>query len=417
MLFNQENAKSEENKDARNDNSVFEDVYASCLSRLEGLVEHYRASPLPHFETHADVALIQPLVDHLSAFERVIVLATGGSSLGGQTLCRLATDAAREIVFADNLDPQSFAQMVQATDWKRTGFLVISKSGETIETVVQFANLIKYLTHKSISVADCGAVITGDQESSIGLLARRYGLPVQPHVEALGGRFSVFSNVGLVPAALAGLNLEKITGAAERCVADFLSQKSTAIIERAALHVAHLRANRSQSVIMTYSDRLDKLGLWFRQLWGESLGKEGSGLTPVDARGPVDQHSQLQLYIDGPDDKLYTVIYLDQTGIGLTAGDIVDDTPSAWVAPFSIGDIVTAQANATIETLAKKKRPVMGICLTHCNVDKVAYLMMHFMIETILVADLLGVNAFDQPAVEGAKRLTRNYLMKMSESS
>jgi glucose-6-phosphate isomerase len=417
MLFSQENAKSEEHAEAQGEISSFQDNLASCRSRLDGLMTHYRDNLLPHFKTYNDAANIEPIVAHLSPYKRVIVLATGGSSLGGQALCALASNAARDLVFADNLDPQSYAQLILSSDWQDTGFLVISKSGGTSETVVQFASLINHLNEKSIDIAAHGAVITGEADSTIGLLAARYALPLAPHEEALGGRYAVMSNVGLVPAALAGLEITKITAAADRCAGEFLAGTHHALTERVALHVAHLRAGRGQSVIMTYSDRLAKLGMWFRQLWAESLGKEGMGLTPIHAVGPVDQHSQLQLFIDGPDDKVYTIIYLDQTGLGPSAGDVVADTPSAWLAPFTIGDIVTAQARATINSLAARQRPVMDICLPHCDEDTIGYVMMHFMIETILVADLLGVNAFDQPGVEDAKQLTQKYLTQSAESS
>ncbi len=417
MLFSQETAKSEEQVTEKSEISSFADSLASCLSRLEGLVPHYRDNPLPHFRTYSDAAQIEPIVAHLSPYERVIVLATGGSSLGGQTLCALATNAARDIIFADNLDPQSYAQLIQSSDWQNTGFLVISKSGETIETVVQFATLLNYFDEKSIAVAPHAAVITGQPESTIGLLAARYALPLLPHEEALGGRYAVMSNVGLVPAALAGLDIERITVGADRCAKEFLAGTHLAVRERAALQVAHLRAGRGQHVLMTYSDRLTKFGLWFRQLWAESLGKEGTGLTPINSLGPVDQHSQSQLFLDGPDDKVFTLIYLDQDDLGLSAGDVVADTPSAWLAPFTIGDIVTAQARAAIDSLAAHSRPVMDICLPHCDEDSIGYLTMHFMIETILVADLLGVNAFDQPAVEDAKLLTQKYLTQNAESS
>jgi glucose-6-phosphate isomerase len=416
MLFNQEKAKSEVRTEAQGEISSFEENLASCLSRLDGIVAHYRDNPLPHFKTYNHAAHIEPIEAHLSPYKRIIVLATGGSSLGGQTLTALAPNAARDLIFADNLDPQSYASLIQSSDWQDTGFLVISKSGDTIETVVQFAALLSYLAEKAIDIAAHGAVITGKADSTIGVLASRYNLLLLPHEEALGGRYAVMSNVGLVPAVLAGLDIAKITAAADRCAAAFLAGSHQDLQERAALHVAHLRAGRGQSVIMTYSDRLIKLGMWFRQLWGESLGKEGTGLTPVHAVGPVDQHSQSQLFVDGPDDKVYTIIYLDQNGLGLSAGDIVADTPSAWIAPFTIGDIVTAQARATIDSLAARQRPVMDICLPHCDEDTIGYVMMHFMIETILVADLLGINAFDQPGVEEAKQLTQKYLIEAESS-
>ncbi|HSR70834.1 MAG TPA: glucose-6-phosphate isomerase, partial [Kiloniellales bacterium] len=166
-----------------------------------------------------------------------------------------------------------------------------------------------------------------------------------------------------------------------------------------------------QSVLMTYEDRLACFGLWFRQLWAESLGKDGTGTTPIRATGTADHHSQLQLYLAGPRDKLFTLILPATEGAGpemdRTLSDAVGGAP---LGGRRLGDLLAAAARATAESLQNNGRPVRRIRVSRLDEAGLGALLMHFMLETVVAADLLGVNAFDQPAVEEGKRLARQYL-------
>jgi len=169
--------------------------------------------------------------------------------------------------------------------------------------------------------------------------------------------------------------------------------------------------NILSTVMMPYIDRLADFGLWFRQLWAESLGKQGKGTTPINALGTVDQHSQLQLYLDGPSDKMFTIIMLSCAGAGLSVDPrLADDEALAYLAGKSVGDLMDAEQRATAETLIRNKRPTRIIQLDRLDETVMGALMMHFMLETIIAAHLLGVDPFDQPAVEEGKILTRKYL-------
>jgi glucose-6-phosphate isomerase len=168
------------------------------------------------------------------------------------------------------------------------------------------------------------------------------------------------------------------------------------------------------SVLMPYVDRLAQLGMWYRQLWAESLGKGGRGTTPVRAMGTVDQHSQLQLYLDGPRDKMFTLIELEVAAAGRVVDkELADDPELAYLAGRTMGDLLDAEQRATAETLVRHGRPVRLFRLARLDEAALGALMMHFMIETIIAAHLLGVNPFDQPAVEEGKVLARRYLAEM----
>jgi glucose-6-phosphate isomerase len=165
---------------------------------------------------------------------------------------------------------------------------------------------------------------------------------------------------------------------------------------------------------MPYVDRLAPFGLWYRQLWAESLGKDGKGTTPIRAMGTVDQHSQLQLYLAGPADKLVTLIMLDSAGQGQAVPpDLAGDRELAYLSGKRMGDLLEAEQRATAATLVRQGRPTRAFRLATLDEKSLGALLMHFMLETIIAADLLGVNAFDQPAVEEGKILARQYLGEM----
>jgi glucose-6-phosphate isomerase len=168
--------------------------------------------------------------------------------------------------------------------------------------------------------------------------------------------------------------------------------------------------------MMPYLDRLERFAMWYRQLWAESLGKQGKGTTPVRALGPVDQHSQVQLYLDGPKDKLFTFIFGPTQGAGaritpaLTAGD----AELAYLEGRTVGDLAAAEGKATATALSQSERPVRILRLPQLDAETLGALLMHFMLETIIAAHLMEVDPFDQPAVEQGKILTRQYLKDMA---
>jgi glucose-6-phosphate isomerase len=240
------------------------------------------------------------------------------------------------------------------------------------------------------------------------------GIAMLEHDTGVGGRFSVLTNVGLLPAAVMGVDIGAIRNGAREALAPILGNEEPSRVPSAvgaALNVALATAGKPISVVMAYADRLERFTRWYVQLWAESLGKDGKGTTPVGALGPVDQHSQLQLFIAGPRDKLFTVITVDCAGTGprldaalaKTAGEVD-------FAGRTIGDLVAAQGRATADTLAKNGCPVRTISIARLNERAMGALLMHFMLETIVAAHLLGVDAFDQPAVEEGKVLAKKYL-------
>jgi glucose-6-phosphate isomerase len=234
------------------------------------------------------------------------------------------------------------------------------------------------------------------------------------HPTGVGGRYSVLTVVGILPAILMGLDVAQLRAGAATVLSQALSGDATDIpaAAGAALHQALAADGRlSQTVLWAYADRLHTFGSWWRQLWAESLGKNGKGSTPVSALGPVDQHSQLQLFRDGPPNSLFTILSTNTEGQGPVAPrERADALGLSYLAGRAMGDLVSAEARATAETLARNGRPVRQINLPKVSEATVGALMMHFMLETILMGRLMGVDPFDQPGVEEGKVLARQYL-------
>ncbi len=413
-------------------------AYAATLAETEAALEALRAqraeASLPLLalpDRRDDLPAIEAVAERFRArFETVVVLGTGGSSLGGQTVWALAdggvglAPAGRpRLRFMDNIDPESFARLLAALDLARTGFVVITKSGTTAETLAQTAACLDALAAGpgANAIAERVVAVTEPKDSPLRRIAARHRIPVLDHDPGLGGRFSVLSVVGALPALIAGIDARALREGAGLALEAALGAEDPARSPPAvgaALNVGLARARGARAtVMMVYADRLAPFGLWFRQLWAESLGKNGKGTTPIRAVGTTDQHSQLQLYLDGPRDKMYTLVALDTAGQGpAIASPLADDEALAYLRGRRMGDLMEAEARATADTLARNGRPVRVIRLPRLDERALGALFMHFMLETIIAARLLGVDPFDQPAVEEGKVLARAYLAEKTGS-
>jgi glucose-6-phosphate isomerase len=360
----------------------------------------------------------------------IVILGTGGSSLGGQTLAQLADYAIPglgalrsppRMHFMDNLDPQTFGGFLGKLPLATTRFVCVSKSGGTGETLMQTIAALSAVKAAKLEprIAEIFLGLTEPAKSGKrnGLrdLLSAHKITTLDHDTGVGGRFSALTNVGLLPAAALGLDIAAIRAGAQASLAPVLAGKSPTEVPAAAgaaLSVALAESKgKTISVMMAYADRLEKFVKWYVQLWAESLGKDGKGITPIGALGPVDQHSQLQLFIAGPRDKLFTIITTGMAGKGPRIdGDLAKLAGEDGFGGKTIGDLVAAQGRATIETLAKNGCPVRGIHIETLDEFALGELLMHFMLETIIAAHLLGVDPFDQPAVEEGKILAKRYL-------
>jgi glucose-6-phosphate isomerase len=416
-------------------NGIDKDSYREYLATADASLKRLRArandGSLPILmlpERRNDMRAMAEAAGRYRELDDVIVLGTGGSSLGGRTLTALADgglgsaghlpDRPR-LWFIENVDPYGFERIVGAIDLAKAGVVIISKSGSTAETMSQAIALLPQLE----GAVGCdtlrrrATVITEPADNPLRRLAERHGLKLLDHDPKVGGRYSVLSPTGLLPAMIAGLDAAAIRAGAAETLRAAINAEAGASLPAigAALNVGLAeRRNVSQTVVMPYLDMLAPFGLWFRQLWAESLGKNGKGTTPIRAQGAVDQHSQLQLYLAGPADKMFTVVMGETRGAGPRYdGATLGDAALNWLAGHSMGDLLDVSQRATAETLARNGRPVRTIHIPQLDERSLGALLMHFMLETIIAADLWGVDPFDQPAVEEGKKLARDYLKEM----
>lgn len=416
---------------------VAEAALSGALARAEAALDrlrrHYAEGTLPLLrlpEKQDDLAGIRAAAARLKdGATDIVILGTGGSSLGGQTIAQLAgfnvpgvgplRDPPR-IHFIDNLDALSFETMLRRLPLKTSRFVAISKSGGTAETLMQTIAAVSALkaagADLSTAVLGISEPAKGGKRNGLRDLLMQHNVALLDHDPDVGGRYSALTNVGLVPAAAIGLDIAALRQGAGRALAPVLAKKRPADVPAAlgaALNVALAETKgKSISVMMAYADRLERFTHWYVQLWAESLGKNGKGTTPLAALGPVDQHSQVQLFIAGPRDKLFTVLSVAGKGLGPRMdAELAKIAGEPGFAGKTIGDLAAAEARATAETLAKNGCPVRTLHVEALDEAALGELMMHFMLETIIAAHLMDIDAFDQPAVEEGKVLAKRYLL------
>jgi glucose-6-phosphate isomerase len=417
-------------------------AYASWLSRIEphvaALKDDYRNNRLALLripEDTADIDAAEAALARLSAGAQTLVFfGTGGSSLGGQTLAQIAgwkipgvaaegQKSRPRTRFYDNLDGETLSGVLNTLDLAETRFIVTSKSGGTAETLAQAIAALSAVKAAGLE-AQIPKLFLGITEpekpgkaNGLRTLFAKFNIPMLEHHTGIGGRFSCLTNVGLMPAIARGLDVRAIRAGAKSVVDALLGSKNAEDFAPAVGAATAVAVSKEKGiktlVMMPYADRLGRLAAWFVQLWAESLGKGGEGTTPIGALGPLDQHSQLQLFMDGPREHYLTILRVASQGVGPKVDPALAKVAGAdMLGGHTIGDIVAAQAHAVPEALARAGRPVRTIDLAKLDEKSLGALLMHFMIETILAGRLLGVDPFDQPAVELAKILTKERLAK-----
>lgn len=378
-------------------------------TELAKLVKEKDSGQLPiiGITQSTDLSEIESLAEHIRGkFDNLVVLGTGGSVLCGHALsgfkqCEFSVSKPR-IIYPKNIDPRTTDALFAGIDISKTAFLAISKSGTSIETLTQLTICLERAKKHDIASRFFSISMPGD--NPLRRISKKFGIKVFDHDPNIGGRFSIFANVGLVPAAVSGLDIAAIRSGG----AKFLAELGDAAVESAAIHVGLMRRNIWQNVLMTYPDRLEHFNIWYRQIWAESIGKNGTGSTPIKALGTIDQHSQMQIYLGGRKDKFYNFITTDFSG----EGDIMvpQDADIDFLGGKKLGEVINAEQKATVDTLVAANRPVRVIETSKLDEEVLGMLIMHLMLETILVAKMLGVNPYDQPAVEDGKIRARAIL-------
>lgn len=363
-------------------------------------------------------------------FDNILVLGIGGSALGGLAVTEallkpfwnLLSPEQREglprIFFLDNIDPDYIVGLLNILDLKKTLVNVITKSGSTAETMSQFMIVKNILEQELGDNYRYNIVATTDKKTGIlRQIAEQEGYKTFVVPDDVGGRFSVFSAVGLLPFALVGIDIDEIVNG----IKDMdLALKNTDIKENIAAQNALIhylldtKKGKNLSVMMPYSSKLKYVSDWYVQLWAESLGKnkdkDGNdvcvGPTPIKALGATDQHSQIQLYNEGPNNKVINFIRVKNFDNTLEIPNIFEYTGIGYLGGKTINQLINAEADSTRVSLADYKRPTVSIYLDKVDGYNVAQLLYMLEVQTAIAGELYNIDTFNQPGVEQAKNYT-----------
>ncbi|HEY8167030.1 MAG TPA: glucose-6-phosphate isomerase [Gemmatimonadaceae bacterium] len=358
-------------------------------------------------------------------FDDVIVLGIGGSALGPIALRTALRPSGWNLLDAkergglprlhvlDNVDPETIDALLARLVLERSLFIVTSKSGGTAETMSQFLIVNARLRDAGLAPPEHFAFVTDPKQGALRPLATEEKIPALDIPPSVGGRFSVLTPVGTLPAALIGIDVASLLdGAAEmadRCATPDLSTNPAGVY--AALHwLADTRHGKAINVFMPYSDALRDMADWFVQLWAESLGKHtangGSvGSTPLPALGATDQHSQVQLFMEGPLNKTVSFVAVREHTVDVTIPRAFENVKElAYLGGHTLGELIDIERRATAGALAKRGRPNLTIHLDRADAHHVGGLMMLLELATAYAGQLYGVDAFNQPGVELGKQ-------------
>ena len=354
-------------------------------------------------------------------FENFLILGIGGSALGPRAILEALSpfhnlDKKPRVFVYDNADPRTLQRILSLADLKKTAVNVITKSGSTAETMASFMILWDKM-NSAVSDSSKNFIATTDPEKgSLRKIADEKGFRTLSIPQGVVGRYSVLSPVGLLLAEVIGIDSgEMLKGARDihsRC-SDAEIWKNPAYLFGTLLYLMEREEKRNINVLIPYADGLKPTAEWFCQLWAESLGKSGSGLTPYPSLGTTDQHSQLQLWMEGPEDKVVIFIKIDDYGVDFEIPKVFKNVEgTSYLGGHTLSELIKAEQESTELALSKIKRPNMTISIPKIDAYHMGQLFHFFEMATAFTGFLYGVNPFNQPGVEEGKNFTYGMMGK-----
>ena len=365
---------------------------------------------------HQDISEIKKYAKGVNQ-ENVVVIGIGGSTLGTYAIYKFlkhSKELTKKLFFLETTDPIDIQSKLEGIDLEDTLFIVISKSGTTVETI----SIFKYI-NSLVKIDRDNTIVITEFDSKLNAYAKIHRMKIFEIPKDVGGRFSVFSAVGLVPLAVVGIDIDEILKGIKKVHDSFFDKKVVYknIIKKARFFVEY-KNSFNINVVFSYSSRLEGFNKWYIQLWGESLGKidinaTRQGLTPVGIIGPIDQHSFLQLIVEGKRDKTVTVIKVDDFDDNLKIPSIELDGLEElnYLDGIEFSSLINMQADSTIEALNNLNDiPCDVITIAGVNENAIASLMFEYELLTSVCAKFMYINAYDQPGVESGKIILKNKL-------
>jgi len=388
----------------------------SAFDTLDGRdMTGWRDLPAGQGEIVEDI--IATAKDIRARFDNFVVLGIGGSALGPIAVYQALSqgDVGINLVVEDNVDPERLARVFNGLDLKKTMFNVVTKSGKTSETMAQMMAAADMLKNAGLKLSDHIIATTDAANGNLVKIVKEEGLKSFVIPAGVGGRFSELCPVGLLPAAVCGFDIKQMLAGAADMDDICTRRENNPAATYAMLHVIGMEKGMNISVMLPYADSLKYMSDWYAQLWAESLGKRVTldgkevfaGQTPVKSLGVTDQHSQVQLYTEGPFDKIITFLRVENFKNDMdipTAFEYVEDI--AFLCGKTFGALLEAERSATEYALMKAGRANVTITLTEVDAYSVGALLYFFEMATAFAGEMLGINTYDQPGVEEGKRAT-----------
>jgi glucose-6-phosphate isomerase len=398
------------------------------INRMQEETKSIGYYKLPSQDTQYIDDYLEKLNEHqnLELLTDIVVIGIGGSSLGTKAIYHFlkpVKELKRKLHFIDSTDPIAINNLQKEVNFssKSTHFLVISKSGNTIETIAAYKYVLGAVNRSTAN--HCPFTFITDKNSPLEKHAKEMGGIVVNIQDNIGGRFSVLSSAGLIPLMLAGIQIDRILQGANSIRKSFFDNGyiQEILLQKAAFYAKNVTTYNINSVF-SYTESLRYFNQWYVQLWGESLGKKqrnssfNIGLTPIGLTGPKDQHSFLQLIVDGTRDKTVTFIKLEKFKVNSPIPDInlkhLDDTDIVNNIEFST--LINLQADSIIESLKSSERiPLDEINIKQQDEFSIGQLIFYYELLTSLMGDLLNINTYDQPGVESGKLILMKKLKEI----
>jgi len=389
--FNNKKYKSNINKTKKNLNELLLDLKNNKIPLLKSFEKDYKFN------------FSKKIIKKFSRYKNIIIIGMGGSILGSKSIYSFFKHKIKKnVFFFDNLDPHLNSKYQKIKNINNSCFVVISKSGNTLETIANLSTIFsKDLIKKKL------IIITQPDKNILMDVANKYDAEIIEHQKNIGGRYSVLSETGMFPAALMGLNLIKFKN-----LKKLIKNKkfiTTLVHNVASIYTLNLKAVRN-SVILNYDSSLNDLGYWYQQLVAESLGKKGKGVNPIISFSPKDHHSLMQLYLDGPKDKFFTFLNSIKDENKFKANKSFIPKKMIFLKKKSLKYLINAQCEATKNIFKLKKIPFREITFKKKTEEELGEIYTFFVLETLLLSQLMNTNPFDQPAVEAIKTETKKIL-------
>ena len=334
-------------------------------------------------------------------YNSIVVLGMGGSILGAKAIHTFLRDKIKkDFIFIDDLDASLLKNLYKKKK-KDLLFIIISKSGNTLETIVNINLLASFNINKSNTI-----IITEKKNNTLVKFAKDKNIFCIEHKNYIGGRYAVLSEVGMVPAYFMGLNIKSF----RKNILKYFTKNNRRIILDSAnqLSKCYLSKNISSMIFFNYSSKLNNLASWCQQLIAESLGKKNKGILPILSKAPKDHHSLLQLYLDGPKDKIFYV-FSEKNKKSMKIRNSFNNSLS-YLSNKNLNQVIESQKNAFLKVLKRKKISYKEITVHKCNEETIGEFFSYFILETGIIGKLINVNPFNQPAVEEVKVLTKKNL-------